>query len=97
MTPPRETEELSGLARRIIWFEPPSRALADPVRFLAYLMTYGTAEDIGVARRYFSEDDFREAVEQAPPGIFDDRSWAYWNLVTGRYPVPPMPTRHLPE
>ena len=42
MTPPRETEELVELARRVIWFEPPSRALADPVRFLAYLMTYGT-------------------------------------------------------
>jgi hypothetical protein len=97
MTPPRETEELAELARRVIWFEPPANALADPVRFLAYLMTYGTAADLAVARRYFSEADFKEAVEHAPPGIFDERSWAYWNLVTGRYPAPPLPTRHLPE
>ena len=72
MTLPRESAEL---ARRVIWFEPPERALVDPVRFLAYLMTYGTVQDIAAARRYFSADDFRAAVEQAPPGIFDERSW----------------------
>src|SRR5277367_555404 len=33
-----------GIARRIIWFEPPDHALADPIRFMAYGMTY--------ARRY---------------------------------------------
>ena len=97
MTPPPHTPELLDLARRIIWFEPPAQALADPVRFLAYLMTYGTAEDVEVARRHFSEQDFREAVENAPPGILDERSWAYWNLMVGRYPAPPMPRRHLPE
>jgi hypothetical protein len=97
MTPPPVTEELAGLARRIIWFEPPAAALADPIRFLAYLMTYGTPDDLRVARRYFSQADFREAVENAPPGIFDARSWAYWNLKAGRYPAPPLPARRLPD
>ena len=97
MTPVSQTPELLDLAQRIVWFEPPAEALADPIRFLAYLMTYGTAEDIEVARRHFSEEDFREAVENAPPGILDERSWAYWNLMVGRYPPPPMPCRHLPE
>jgi hypothetical protein len=32
-------------------------------------------------------------IEQAPPGIFDPRSWAYWNLKIGRYPAPPLPQR----
>jgi hypothetical protein len=27
-------------------------ALADPIRYLAYLMTYGTIENIAVVRRY---------------------------------------------
>jgi hypothetical protein len=26
----------------------------------------------------------------------DERSWAYWNVVIGRYPVPPMPRRVIP-
>jgi hypothetical protein len=89
--------ELIALARRVVWFEPPAEALSDRVRFLAYLMTYGTADDVAVARRHFSEKDFREAVENAPPGILDERSWAYWNLMVGRYPPPPMPRRHLPD
>jgi hypothetical protein len=43
------------------------------------------------------EADFREALDKAPPGIIDPRSWAYWNLViAGRYPPPPMPVRVIP-
>jgi hypothetical protein len=89
--------ELLALARRIVWFEPPEVALANRNRFLAYLMTYGTAADLAVAEGYFTEDDFREALDHAPPGIMDSRSWAYWNLRAGRYPPPPMPVRHIPE
>jgi hypothetical protein len=89
--------ELLAVARRVIWFEPPERALADTIRFLAYLMTYGTVDDIAVVRRYLDLVDFREALDQAPAGIIDERSWAYWNAVTGRYPAPPMPRRVIPE
>ena len=45
---------------------------------------------------YVQMEDFRDALEHAPPGIMDERSWAYWNVVTGRYPVPPMPRRFIP-
>lgn len=92
---PRNVETLT-VARRVIWFEPPERALAEPIRFLAYLMTYGTPDDIAVIQRYAGRDDFREALEHAPPGIIDERSWAYWNAVIGRYPPPPMPRRVVP-
>ena len=92
---PRNTD-LLRVAPRVIWFEPPEEALANPVRFMAYLMTYGTLEDIKVVRRYLDLNDFREALEHAPPGIIDGRSWAYWNTVTGCYPVPPMPRRVIP-
>jgi hypothetical protein len=88
--------DLLRVAPRVLWFEPPEQALADPVRFLTYAMTYATADEIAVLRRYVELDDFREALEQAPPGIMDERSWAYWNIVTGRYPVPPMPRRMIP-
>jgi hypothetical protein len=88
--------DLLGVADRVVWFEPPERALDDTIRFLTYVMTYATTEEISVVRRYVELDDFREALEQAPPGIMDERSWAYWNIVTGRYPVPPMPRRVIP-
>ncbi len=88
--------ELLNVAQHVVWFEPPQKALADPIRFLVYLMTYGTAEEIEVVRRYLDLEDFRAALEQAPPGVMDERSWAYWNVMTGRDPVPPMPQRVIP-
>jgi len=83
------------VARRIIWFEPPETALARPARFMAYAMTYARHEDMRVIRGYVSDDDFREALDLAPPGIIDPRSWAYWNSKLGRYPAPPMPVRRI--
>jgi hypothetical protein len=96
MRPLPHNSDLLDLAPRVIWFESPEKALADPVRFLAYVMTYGTAKDIAVIKRYLDLNDFREALEHAPPGIIDARSWAYWNTVVGRHPVPPMPQRRIP-
>jgi hypothetical protein len=96
MKPLPHAPDLLSIVPNVIWFETPEQALAQPVRFLAYVMTYGTLEDIAVVRRYVDLSDFREALEHAPPGILDERSWAYWNAVTGRYPVPPMPRRVIP-
>jgi hypothetical protein len=42
-----------------------------------------------------SDDDFREALDRAPAGIIDPRSWAYWNSKFDRYPAPPLPTRRF--
>ena len=91
-----QTEELLGVARRVVWFEEPEETLRHTHTFLAYLMTYTTPSDYAIVRKYVSLGQFREALENAPPGVFDPRSWAYWNLVCGRDPVPPMPQRKIP-
>lgn len=88
--------DLRAVAAQVIWFEDPEKALADPLRFMAYLMTYGTPDDVATVRRYVDDADWREAVENAPPGIMDARSWAYWNVMVDRYPAPPLPRRNLP-
>ena len=95
MKPLPRTPQLEGVARRVIWFEAPGAALADPYRFLAYAMTYATHEDMREIRRYIDDPDFVEALDHAPPGIIDPRSWAYWNSKMGRYPAPPMPERRF--
>jgi hypothetical protein len=87
------TVETLAVARRIVWFEPPEKALAEPVRFMAYAMTYALPEDMRFIRKFVSDDDFREALDHAPAGIIDPRSWAYWNSKMGRYPAPPQPVR----
>lgn len=35
-----ETPELLAVAERVVWFKPPSEALADPVHFLAHVCEY---------------------------------------------------------
>ena len=87
--------ETEPVVRRIVWFESPEEALADPVRFMAYAMACATHEDMKVIRHYIDDADFLEALNNAPPGIIDRRSWAYWNSKLGRYPAPPLPVRQL--
>jgi hypothetical protein len=62
---------------------------------MAYAMTYAMHEEMRLIRRYVSDEDFREALDRAPPGIIDPRSWAYWNSKMGRYPPPPLPVRRF--
>ena len=95
MKPLSLTKELAKVAQRVIWFEEPEEAIADPVRFATYAMTYGTHEDMKIVRQYLSDDDLREALAKAPPGIVDPRSWAYWHLKLGEYPPPALPQRVL--
>ncbi len=95
MKPIPLNDETATIASQIIWFEPPSQALSDPIRFMAYAMTYAMHQEMRVLRRYVSDDDFREALDHAPAGIIDPRSWAYWNSKMGRYPPPPLPLRRF--
>lgn len=89
------TPDTEALARRVVWFEAPGDALADTSRFVAYAVARATHEDMKLLRRFLNDDDLREALDQAPPGIIDERSWAYWNLKLGRSPAPPLPRRRL--
>ena len=95
MNPLPLTPDLLAVAPNVVWFEEPEEALSNPLRFMAYLMTYGTPHDIAVVKRYVGEEGFKEAIEKASPGIFDERSWAYWNVMAGHYPAPPMPQRFV--
>jgi len=94
VTPLPQTAELRAVARRVVWFKEPDEALAEPLHFLAHAMTYGTPADLATLGSVVPRKDFLEALDHAPPGIFDARSWAYWHLVlAGRSPPPPLPAR----
>jgi hypothetical protein len=84
---------LLRVARRVVWFEEPARALADPVQFLAHVMVLGTVEDLAALHGIVDKDDYRDVLDHAPPGIFDERTWAYRSLVCERRPAAPMPVR----
>ena len=50
-------------------------------------------EDLIAVGATLGKDEYREVIENAPAGIFDPRSWAYWNLVCGIVPALPIPNR----
>ena len=89
------TDAMKAISARVIWLESPERDLADRMRFLAYAMRYATHDDMTAIRAHVSDDEFRRAINSAPPGIVDPRSWDYWNLMLDRSPPPPMPVRTI--
>jgi hypothetical protein len=94
MKPFQPTPELIAVARRVVWFQKPEETLEDPIRFLAYVMCYGTAEDLVMLEKAgVGLDEYREVLDNAPSGVLDPRSWTFWNLKCGQTPVPPLPVR----
>ena len=97
MTTPDPPTDLLRVAKRMVWFKTPEETLAEPFLFLSYAMTYGTVDDLRVARAHFTDEQLRQALRAGIPGVFDARSWAYWHAVLGIRPAPPLPTRNLPD
>ncbi len=93
---PSDEERARALAERLFWWKSPEEALANHQCFLAQVMSLGTWNDIEAARRLWPAADFRDALREAPAGVFDPRSWTYWHHVLGLLPVPSLPTRKLP-
>src|SRR5260370_20771329 len=82
------SDERLVVVKRIFWFGTPEEALEFPKRFLTYAMTYASDEDIEILRKYINDDDFRAALDDPAPGIFDRSSWAKWNERYNRIPIP---------
>ncbi|SCM71234.1 conserved hypothetical protein [uncultured Pleomorphomonas sp.] len=76
--------DLIEVAERTVWYKTPPDAIRDSLNFVAHVLTYGTPEDVAALRRYLTLDEIRQALDQAPPGVFDGRSWSYWNTMVGR-------------
>jgi hypothetical protein len=97
MKPLPSNRELLGVAERTVWYKSPAEAVADASNFVAHVLTYGTQEDVKTLRQYLGLDDIRDALDHTPPGVFDERSWSYWNAMVGRFPAPPLPRRVIPD
>ncbi|WP_072374036.1 hypothetical protein [Hyphomicrobium sp. NDB2Meth4] len=93
MNPFPHTPAFLAAARRIVWFKEPAEALRHPLELMAYAMKHSTDEDMALLLGHIRTEGLREAIDHAPPGIIDPRSWSYWNAKVGRYPPPPMPRR----
>jgi hypothetical protein len=87
-------DHLERIARVLFWWQAPEVSLANPRRFLAQVMTLGTWDEVHRVKDSFGWDAFKDTLLNAPPGVFDGRSWAYWHAFFG-LPEAEMPRRSL--
>jgi len=96
VTKAAQTELLQG-ATHYIWWEKPTVAIRRPPRVIAQVMNIGDFDDVQRLLDVMGKDAFREALTQAEPGWFNERSWTYWcyrlGLAAPGAKVPPMPRR----
>lgn len=93
--PTADDPRMRDLAAKLFWWKGPADALVDQRRYLAQAMTYGDWEDMQIVRSVYGDDALRAVLADAPPGVFDRRSWNYWHLVFGQSPAPILPRRRL--
>lgn len=91
--------ELLPVLERLVWFEPlRSEVALNPDLFLQMAMAYANQRELDQIRRHFSLEQFRAALRQSPPGLFDRQSWRYWHRALGLGEAGPLPKRpFLPE
>ena len=92
----KDSERLATIARRVCWWEPASKTLADTSTFLCRVMALGTWEDVCFVLDHYGVPAFAESLQEAPPGLFDVHSWHYWHHRLGILPVPTLPARNIP-
>ena len=87
-------DQLRRIAKELFWWQTPEVSLADPRRFLAQVMTLGTWQEVQLAKDEFGWEALKDVLLNAPAGVFDGRSWAYWRAVF-RLPEAELPRRSL--
>lgn len=90
--------DLLYFARKYIWWQAPEAAIADRHRIIAQVMNLGTFEDVKALRQQVGESEYKQALREARPGEFSERSWHYWHLILGLaqpHTVPPVPVRRF--
>ena len=83
---------LLPVARRVFWWGKPEEWMEDARRFTAQVMVFGDWTDTTLTWKLLGESSFRQVLANAPPGVFDPKSWAFWHHLF-HVEVPPLPRR----
>ena len=89
------TPQLELIAKRVAWWKTPAEALSNTNDFLCRVMTFGLWKDVAYVTSMFGDDAMRQALIQAPAGVFDLPSWHYWHYRLGFDQVPGLPKREF--
>ena len=93
----RSSPEFRTFAACCLWNTTPEKALVDMNGFLAHVMARCPEGAFRYAKKTFglTDDDFREALRNSPPGEFIYMSnWNKWNKMLGFDPPIPYPRKH---
>ena len=88
-------EELIAVAKSVNWYMTPQEVLRDVPLFVAQVLDHGLVRDVLALRRHLTDDQLREAIRNAPPGIFHKKSWNFWHIMLDMGEVPQLPKRIL--
>jgi hypothetical protein len=83
---------LANLARKYVWWLPPTEVVSDPDRLIRQILSLGLPEDYLFVEQHLGRQRIVAALRSAPPGSIDPRSWTFWHRQFGLR-VPPMPQR----
>src|SRR5678815_253807 len=72
LTNEKDAQLLASIARRVCWWQMADVTLENRPLFLCRVMVFGTWEDICFALDHHGKTAFREALQSAPPGLFDN-------------------------
>jgi hypothetical protein len=91
-----DSEQMARIARRVCWWQSAEVTVDNTPLFLCRVMVFGTWDDVCFVIDKHGKASFREALQSAPPGLFDNRSWHYWHHRLKLLPVPALPQRVIP-
>lgn len=94
-----DQEILRQLARKYIWWKSSDITLCRPQRIVAQVMNLGDYDDVQRLAHHLGDEALRQALRNAEPGQFNERSWTYWHYRLGLselHHVPPLPARNVP-
>lgn len=91
----QHTAPLDRLAHRYVWWNTLDWAYAHPTVFLANVMDLGSWDDIQTMRHEVDDTILKSVLLHAAAGCFHARSWDYWHVKFGIYPIPSMPKREF--
>jgi hypothetical protein len=86
---------LGLIAQRVHWWKTPAESIANTSDFLCRVMALGLWEDVIYVIEKYGEQALRSALNEAPPGVFDPKSWNYWHRRFGFSLVPALPKREF--
>ena len=93
----RSCPEFKKFAACFLWNTTPEKALTDMNGFFAHVMARSSENAFKYAKETYglTDDDFREAFRNSPPGEFMYWSnWNKWNKILGFDPPLPPPMKY---